>query len=173
MKELCQRDDGLYRHSPLCEAAWGRGNGFAALGMALVLEDLPARHPQRAALLAAHVAHLKALAACQDYTGMWHQVVDRPESYREYTGTAMIAFAMARGIRGGWLDKKTLQPSVDRAWQSLRLRTLPGPVFVDVCTGTGKQPTLRHYYDREAITGKDMRAVSMLLLLAAERELAR
>ena len=37
MRKLCLRDDGIYRHSPLCEAAWGRGNGFPALGLAWAL----------------------------------------------------------------------------------------------------------------------------------------
>ena len=42
MRELCVRDDGLYRHSPLDESPWGRGNGFPALGLALSLTDLEA-----------------------------------------------------------------------------------------------------------------------------------
>ena len=32
MKGLCLRADGIYRHSPLDEAAWGRGNGFPRSG---------------------------------------------------------------------------------------------------------------------------------------------
>ena len=35
MQKNCLRQDGLYRHSPQDEAAWGRGNGFPALGLAL------------------------------------------------------------------------------------------------------------------------------------------
>ena len=41
MANLCRRSDGLYRHSPLNEAAWGRGNAFPALGLALSLTDFP------------------------------------------------------------------------------------------------------------------------------------
>ena len=41
MQELDLREDGLYRHSALDEAAWGRGNGFPALGLALALTDWP------------------------------------------------------------------------------------------------------------------------------------
>ncbi len=33
MQKLVLRRDGLYRHSPLDETAWGRGNGFPALGL--------------------------------------------------------------------------------------------------------------------------------------------
>ncbi len=35
MQKLDLRPDGLYRHQPATDAAWGRGNGFAALGLAL------------------------------------------------------------------------------------------------------------------------------------------
>src|SRR5438552_1329099 len=42
MQRLCLRPDGIYRHSPLDQAAWGRGNAFPALGLALTLSDIPA-----------------------------------------------------------------------------------------------------------------------------------
>jgi hypothetical protein len=167
IRKLCKRDDGLYRHSPLCEAAWGRGNGFVAMGHALMLEDWPQEHPEFRTLLAEARAHVAALKQHQDYTGTWNQVIDRPESYREFTCTCMIGFAMAHGVRRGWLDKKEYQPCVDRAWQAVKARTR-GSEFTDVCTGTGKQKTLRDYYDREAITGPDPRAGAMALMFASE-----
>ena len=45
MENLDLRADGLYRHQPATDAAWGRGNGFAALGLALTLSELPRDHP--------------------------------------------------------------------------------------------------------------------------------
>ena len=45
MQKLVLRPDGLYRHSPLTDAAWGRGNAFPALGLALALSDFPNVHP--------------------------------------------------------------------------------------------------------------------------------
>lgn len=41
MEKLDLRPDGIYRHSPLTDAAWGRGNAFPALGLALTLADFP------------------------------------------------------------------------------------------------------------------------------------
>src|SRR5262249_51660642 len=37
MQKLVLRPDGLSRHSPATQAAWGRGNGFPAIGLALAL----------------------------------------------------------------------------------------------------------------------------------------
>jgi rhamnogalacturonyl hydrolase YesR len=73
MRKLCVRPDGLYRNSPLNDAAWGRGNGFPALGLAWALTDLPPEHPGRADMLAAFQQHLLALRQHQDPTGMWHR----------------------------------------------------------------------------------------------------
>jgi rhamnogalacturonyl hydrolase YesR len=168
MRQLCLRPDGLYRHSPLDESAWGRGNGFPALGVTLSLAEFPPDHPGRRELREWLISHLQALLPHQDPTGCWHQVIDRPESYRELTATCMIAYAMARGMREGWLEKSVYQPAVDRAWYAIRTRVPASGRLVDVCTGTGKQKSLRDYYDRPAILGRDDRGGAMSLLIAAE-----
>ncbi|MFQ5732122.1 MAG: glycoside hydrolase family 88 protein [Planctomycetaceae bacterium] len=168
MLKLNLRKDGLHRHSPLHETAWGRGNGFPALGLVLCLSDLPKDHPGRKEMLTAFRNHVAAMAKHQDYTGAWHQVVDRPESYRELTVTCMTTFAMIRGIRNGWLDEKTYAPIVQRAWTAIKTRIAPDGTLVDVCTGTGKQKSLRAYYDRTAILGHDPRGGAMALLVTTE-----
>jgi len=169
MRKLCLRADGLYRHSPLCEAAWGRGNGFPALGLALALSDWPETHPQRDELVAEFRNHLKALVPHQDpKTGCWHQVIDHPESYDEYSCTCMIGFAMQRGIRRGWLKSEDYAGSVARAWAAIASRTASDGRLVNVCAGTGKQKTLEDYFARPAINGKDDRGGAMGLIFAVE-----
>lgn len=169
MRRLCVRPDGLYRHSPLCEAAWGRGNGFPALGLALALSDWPDDHPARQELIAEFQKHLAALKPHQDaHTGCWHQVIDHPESYDEYSCTCMIGFALQRGIRRGWLDADVYQPCVARAWKAIQERTSPDGKLVNVCAGTGKQQTLQDYFDRPAINGRDDRGGAMGLLFSTE-----
>jgi unsaturated rhamnogalacturonyl hydrolase len=168
MLRLNLRADGLHRHSPLNETAWGRGNGFPALGLALSLSEMPGEAPGRAEMLDALRAHLEALLRHQDETGMWHQVIDVPGSYRELTSTAMITFAMARGVRLGWLEEARFRPAIVRAWYALRTRVAGNGNLVDVCTGTGKQRSLRDYLDRTAILGRDDRGGAMALLLATE-----
>lgn len=168
MQRHCLRDDGIYRHSPLDESAWGRGNGFPALGLSLSLSALPEGSPAHAAFLQSYRAHLTALRAHQDATGAWHQVIDRGESYREFTATCMITFAIVRGIRRGWLDSAEWSPVVEKAWTAIKSRIGPKGRLVDVCTGTGKMNSLRDYYDRTAILGPDDRGGAMGLLVATE-----
>ncbi len=168
MRKLDLRDDGLYRHSPLDEAAWGRGNGFPALGLALCLTHWPAERDDRDELLAMFRSHMAALKPHQDASGCWRQVIDRPDSYCELSCTCMIAFAAARGIRRGWLERDAYEPMLQRAWSAIRLRVAENGGLVDVCTGTGKQKTLDDYYRRLAILGRDDRGGAMALLIATE-----
>jgi unsaturated rhamnogalacturonyl hydrolase len=168
MRHLNVREDGLHRHSPLDPTAWGRGNGFPALGLALVLSDLPAAHPLRMEVLDAFRQHLTALLPHQDATGAWHQVIDHPESYRELTATCMITFAIARGLDRGWLEGPQFQAAAQRGWQAIQLRVADNGELIDVCTGTGKLRSLREYLDRPAILGRDPRGGAMVLLAATE-----
>ena len=168
MQKLDLRPDGIYRHSPLDEAAWGRGNGFPALGLALTLGELPADHPSRPEFLAAFQSHLRALLHHQDDLGAWHQVIDRPESYPEYTATAMIGVALTRGLREGWIKGSAFEVARDGAWSAIKRRTAGDGVLLDVCASTGKQKSLREYYDRPAIFARDARGGAMGLLFATE-----
>lgn len=170
MRKLDLRDDGLYRHSPLDEAAWGRGNGFPALGLAMCLAHFPEDHPGWDELVGFYRDHLRALKRHQDPNGCWHQVIDKPGSYRELTSTCMITYAMIRGVRSGWLERSEFEPVIDRAWYAIRTRVKTRGRLVDVCTGTGKQKNLRAYYDRTAILGPDARGGAMALLVSTEMD---
>jgi unsaturated rhamnogalacturonyl hydrolase len=168
MQRLCLRPDGIYRNSPLTDAAWGRGNAFPALGLALALSDMPSGDAAFAPMMRSFQNHIRALARYQDENGMWRQVIDYPAVYSEFSATAMIGTAMLRGIRNGWLDAKTYQPLVDKAWRAVSVRTGSDGVLIDVCEGTGKQKSLDDYLRRTAILGKDPRGGAMALLFATE-----
>jgi rhamnogalacturonyl hydrolase YesR len=164
MQKLDLRADGLYRHSPLDEAAWGRGNAFPAMGLAFTLEYLPKNDE----VLTAYQHLMETLARFQDVDGMWHEVIDVPGSYAELTATSMIAVAMQKGIRNGWIPAEKYKPIVERAWTAVKGRVAPDGQLIDVCTSTGKQKNLKAYLDRTAILGLDPRGGAMALLLATE-----
>jgi rhamnogalacturonyl hydrolase YesR len=166
MEKLCLRPDGLYRHSPLCEAAWGRGNAFPALGLAWALAATPTTQPGHAVLRAAFLNLSKALARHQDSSGLWRQVVDHPTAYLEYSATAMIGTAWQLGAQHGWLPARKYRPLIAKAWEAIEGRTSATGELVDVCESTGKQPTLDDYLRRRAIRGIDPRGGAMGLLFA-------
>jgi rhamnogalacturonyl hydrolase YesR len=168
MQKIVQRQDGLYRHSPLTDAAWGRGNAFAALGLSLTLSDFPQDHPAYETMVAAFVQHMDALLPFQNEDGLWLQVIDQPGSYAEFSATAMIATSMLRGIRNGWLDSRTYQPAVERAWHAILSRVSTDGILIDVCESTNKQRTLDDYLHRMAILDRDPRGGGMALIFATE-----
>lgn len=169
MQRLVLRPDGLYRHQPATDAAWGRGNGFAALGLTLMLSELPSDHPRYGFVLESYRSHMAALLPYQNRDGLWRNVVDVPGAYPEFTGTAMIGFAMQRGLTNGWLDDTpAYRTAVEKAWDAVNARIGPGGTFIDVCESTARIESLQGYLEREAILGPDPRAGAMALLFATE-----
>lgn len=181
MRDLVRRSDGLYAHSPIGAHAWGRGNGFPALGLAMCIPYFPVNGSDDSEMLIAQRRHLETLLKFQDATGCWHQVIDHPESYRELTATAMIGYALSQAAneecyQNPAREKKLFQQAADNAWYAVNSRIGRDGSLVDVCTGTGKFKTLREYLDRPAILGRDARGGAMALLFAvemAEREAQR
>lgn len=162
-----QRPDGIFIHATDGPFAWGRGNGFAALGLAELLAVLPETHAARAPLLETYRRQMAAVRLQQSPDGMWREVLDEPGAYREETATAMLLTAMARGIRLGWIGRD-YERTVDRAWLGLLAHVKDDGTVIDVCTGTGVGPTKRYYLDRAALTGADDRGGAMALLASME-----
>ena len=115
--------DGLYRHawnpdapdSPLGQAHWARGNGWALLADVAVLSTLSSSHPAYASVAAIMRAQAAGLAPLQDASGRWPTVVDRPDFYLETSGTALIGYGLAGGVQAGVLDAARYGPVVDAA----------------------------------------------------------
>jgi rhamnogalacturonyl hydrolase YesR len=100
---------------------------------------------------------------------MWRNVIDRPGAYPEYSATAMIATAMLRGIRNGWLDRDTYDPLVQKAWKAILARTSADGRLVDVCESTGTRGLgYDDYLRRAAILGRDDRGGGMAMFFATE-----
>ena len=166
MQTRVLRSDGLYRHSPATEAAWGRGNGFPAIGLTLTLVEFPKDHPEYAHLLQAYQSHMATLARFQNRDGLWRNVIDHPGSYAELTATAMIGFSMLQGVKHGWLPAKEYQPLVDNAWRAVLEHTGPQGHIVDSCESTLKLKTVDEYLHRAALFGTEPRAGAMVLMFA-------
>lgn len=162
-----QQDNGLWWHCRSSPYYWGRGNAFAAMGFSETLTYLPADHPYRGDLISKHIRHLEALRSIQDKSGMWRQVLDIGDSYLEHSATTMIGYALARGIRLGWLEAEW-QEVADKAWEGAASRINLKCELEHVCVGTGPQPDLTSYVERPYVDGLDDRGGSMSLWFAVE-----
>jgi rhamnogalacturonyl hydrolase YesR len=171
--EKLQRPDGLFIHAANAPHAWGRGNGFALLGVTEALTHLPGSWSDRARVLAIYRTQAKALAGHQSDDGSWRQVVDEPQSYRELTVTAMTVAALARGVARGWIDHATFDPIINRGWSAVVARVNADGTVKDVCSGTGAGETKDYYLNRPVVNGADDRGGAMALLAAIEVESLR
>jgi len=148
-----QQPNGLFFHAPDSEYYWGRGNGWQAAGMAELLRDLPKNHPQRARILKGYKIMMESLLKYQAEDGLWRQLIDKPESWVETSGTGMFIFGMVTGVKEGWLDKKTYGPAARKAWLGLVKHIDANANVTDVCIGTNKGFSVQYYLDRERKTG--------------------
>lgn len=148
-----QQPNGLFFHAPDVPFFWGRGNGWVAAGMTEMLRSLPKDHPQRARILAGYQKMMKTLLSTQDKDGMWHQLLDHPESWPESSCTGMFTFALITGVKNGWLDRKTYAPAARKAWLGLVKYIEPNGDIREVCEGTNKKSDLQYYLDRKRNVG--------------------
>lgn len=89
---------------------WTRSLGWYAMALTDVYEQLPADHEARPELAAMLAELSTALAAVRDArTAIWWQVPDHPGregNFLESSGSAMVAYAWAKGARLGMLEPR-------------------------------------------------------------------
>jgi rhamnogalacturonyl hydrolase YesR len=148
-----QQTNGLFFHAPDAPFFWARGNGWVAAGMTELLLVLPPKHKARKPIMESYKRMMTELLQRQDKDGMWHQLVDHPESWPETSGSAMFTYAMINGIKNEWLKRKDYAPAVRRAWIALVGYLEPNGDLRNVCEGTGRKNDLQYYLDRKRLTG--------------------
>ena len=143
----------LYMHAryfgdPARLPHWSRCNGWAMWAAAEVLAHLPGDHPSRGAILSHFRTHCESILRFQHESGLWPNVLDRPDSPLEVSGTAIFVMAMARGIRSGWLDGATYEAAVRRGCLGLTSRIGDDGSVRDICMGTMCTEDVEYYVSR-------------------------
>ncbi|HNY14259.1 MAG TPA: glycoside hydrolase family 88 protein, partial [Bacteroidales bacterium] len=153
-QRMFNKERGLYMHGwiqdmePHPEYYWGRCNGWAILTMCELLDVLPADHPSRNAILYQYRAHVKGIAALQSETGLWHQLLDRNDSYLETSATAIFTYCIAHGINKGWLDAQAYGPAAVLGWNAVATKVNEKGEVEGTCVGTGMAFDPAFYYKR-------------------------
>jgi len=148
-----QRPNGLFYHAPDVPFFWGRGNGWMAAGMSELLRSLPKNNPDHARIMQGYKAMMAALLKYQAEDGMWRQLIDDPQSWKETSCTGMFTFAFITGVKEGWLDAKTYAPAARKAWLSLITYINKDGDMTEVCEGTNKKNDRQYYLDRKRNIG--------------------
>ena len=148
-----QLENGLFYHSPEAHYSWGRGNGWMAVGMAEILRVLPKDNPDRETIMEGYHNMMTALYKFQEADGMWRQIIDDPEAWKETSSTAMFTYAMITGVKNGWLDKKSYGAAARKGWLTLIDYINDEDELTEVCAGTNIKNDRDHYLNRPRIVG--------------------
>jgi unsaturated rhamnogalacturonyl hydrolase len=161
-----QRPNGLFFHAPDVPFFWGRGNGWVAAGMSELLRSLPSDNPDRQRIMDGYQKMMASLLRYQDADGMWHQLVDAPDSWPETSCSGMFTFALITGVRHGWLDSSVYGPAARKGWLAVSSYLNGDGDIREVCEGTGKKNNLQYYLNRKRNVG-DMHGQAPILWCAA------
>jgi len=116
---------------------WGRGVGWALLGLADALTDLPAGIGGRDALLANFRCMAAALRDLQADNGHWHTVLNHPETYLESSIAFFVYAAFRKAMRADLLDS-TFEECARRSWEACtRSISEGGQILVSEATPEG------------------------------------
>lgn len=148
-----QRPNGLFYHHTGTPYFWGRGDGWMAVGMAEMLRLMPKDSEYRPRIEEAYRLMMRTLLRYQDYDGMWHQIIDNPDTWKETSGTAMFTYAFIVGVKNGWLDKKIYGEAARKAYLRLLSYLDENYELRNVCEGTGAKNSLSWYQNRRRLTG--------------------
>lgn len=148
-----QQPNGLFYHAPDVPFFWARGDGWMAVGMSELLRSLPKNNPDRPRIMKGYKAMMATLLKHQAEDGMWRQLIDDPESWKETSSTGMFTFAFITGVKEGWLDKKTYAPAARKAWLTLITYLNDKAEISEVCEGTNKKNDRQYYLDRKRNVG--------------------
>jgi unsaturated rhamnogalacturonyl hydrolase len=89
---------------------WGRAMGWYAMALVDTLEHFPKDHPRRAELIAILNREAAAIEKYQDAkSGVWWDIIDlggKEKNYLESSASAMFVYAIARGVREGYLPER-------------------------------------------------------------------
>jgi len=83
---------------------WGRGEGWALLGLVDTARALPDTHPAQWEIRQRLGALVAGMARNEQMPGVWHAVVDHPDTYHEPSVGAFVALGVGRAVRHHLLD---------------------------------------------------------------------
>ncbi|MEQ8469871.1 MAG: glycoside hydrolase family 88 protein [Marinoscillum sp.] len=148
-----QQSNGLFHHGPEAPFFWGRGNGWVAAGLAILLSELPEANPHYTSILEGYTRMMETLLAFQAEDGMWHQLIDDPSSFKESSSTAMFGYAMITGVNRGLLSRDIYAPAYVKAWNALAGYLNEDGKIREICVGTGQSLEAEYYLNRPRVTG--------------------
>ena len=169
---LYNENTGLYHHCYYGDlgrpgvAHWGRANGWSIMAQADLLEFMPEDHPDREGLLKIFRQQVLGFSQYQGETGLWHQVLNREDSYLETSCTAMFTYAVAKAVNEGWMNPRYQEIAI-QGWKGMETMINEKGQVENICIGTGTSTSMVHYYKRP-VQLNDIHGLGAVLMAGVE-----
>jgi unsaturated rhamnogalacturonyl hydrolase len=164
---------------------WSRAIGWYAMALVDVLDYFPQNHAQRPQLVQYLQRLAPALVKYQDApSGVWYQMTSqgaRKGNYLEASASCMFVYALAKGVRMGYLDKKFLT-NAQKGYAGILKEfvtqepngtiSLEKTVSVGGLGGTPYRDGSYEYYLSEPIKKNDLKGVGPFIFASVEMEIA-
>lgn len=162
---------------------WSRAMGWYAMALVEVPELLPAAHPGRQKLKEILNRLAVAVKNYQDpATGVWWQITDSLNAkgnYLESSGSCMFVYALAKGVRLGYLPATFLE-TAEKGWAGIINQFVKTDAdgnlrLTSTCRGAGlgnnpyRDGSYRYYLNEPVVTN-DAHGIGAFLHAAVEME---
>jgi unsaturated rhamnogalacturonyl hydrolase len=162
---------------------WGRAMGWYAMGLVDVLDFFPKDHPRRAELIAILNREAAAIEKVQDKkSGVWWDILDLPgkeKNYLESSASAMFVYALAKGVREGYLPEKYWKVA-EKGWAGIQKEFIKvnaegntdweGTVSVSGLGGNPYRDGSYEYYMSEKLRTNDAKGIGPAIRAALMME---
>ena len=162
---------------------WGRAMGWYAMGLIDVLEYFPENNPRRSELIAILNREAAAIEKVQDKkSGVWWDILDlggKEKNYLESSASAMFVYALARGVREGYLPEKYMKVA-STGWAGIKKEFIKinaqgqtdweGTVSVSGLGGNPYRDGSYDYYMTEKLRTNDAKGLGPAIRAALEME---
>ena len=166
------------------EQFWARGMGWFMMALVDTLDDYPENDPGRAQLLAILQRASVALANYQDSeSGLWYTMMNRggqKGNYFESSSACMFVYALAKGVRRGYLPVSYLH-NAERGYQGILAHfvhadgddvSLTATVKASGLGGSPYRDGTYAYYIGEPVITNDPKGIGAFLLASTEMQYA-
>ena len=156
---------------------WGRAMGWYAMALVDTLDHFPRSHPKRGEIIS-------ILKYQEPKSGLWYQILDKGTekgNYLEASASCMFVYALAKGVREGYLPASYLKVAQkgytgilnqfikqDASGQT----NLDGTVSVAGLGGNPYRDGSYQYYLSEKVVTNDPKGVGAFLMASNEIEVA-
>ncbi len=176
IKYLWNRYEGLFYHGwnfdgmhNYGRVMWGRGNSWYTLGIMEYLETFHGSSSMRRYFLSVFCSQAETLRKCQDPSGLWHTVLNRPDTYLEASATAAFLAGIMKGVRLGVLEAKPFLPVIERGIEGMCSLIDPDGAVRQVSYGTPIGKNEEFYNQIPCCTMTYGQALTILMLQEAEQ----